>query len=62
MQVLHDSHCPHWDSHRAVGLKRKRNQPGMFGIALSILRGGDTQKPADFRGESSLVAETCGMP
>jgi hypothetical protein len=34
----------------------------MFGIALSILRGNDTQKLEDFRDESSLVAETCGMP
>jgi hypothetical protein len=62
MRILHHSHC------RALAFasrrrdKRKRNQPGMFGIALSILRGNDTQKLEDFRDESSLVAETCGMP
>jgi hypothetical protein len=32
----------------------------MFGIALSLQRGNDTQESSNFRGESSRAAETRG--
>jgi len=62
MRDRHGSRCQHWRLHCSVAIKRKRNQPGMFGIALSIPRDHDAQKLSNSGSESSHAAETCGMP
>jgi hypothetical protein len=62
MRDRHGGRCRYWSPRRTSEIKRKRNQPGISGIAMPILRDGDVQKTSNFRGESSLAAETRGMP